>query len=363
MEETVIKVTIGDIAAKAGVSVGTASRVLNKRHGVDSEMRQRVEAAARSLGYVRASRGRRAARESCPILTFVLSNRDFLHPVHARLLQGAEQFCEEHGYLVIFKRVNYGPATPIADLTLPALLRKHEIADCLILAGTNYPNLLEATEAARVPYVFYGNNLVADFPRYGGDQVRSDDAQGATEATRYLLRLGHQRICFIGDISQPWFQERFKAYRCVMAEAGLESIALTVGLSDDPFRNGYASADAMLRRKMGATAVFAGSDDVAFGVLEQFQQHGIRVPDDVALIGFGDLPDAQRRIPPLTTVRIEYIELGRELARMAIAKAKRPETPLAEKVLPTSLVMRGSTWPLALSDREPNVLAVVGSLR
>jgi LacI family transcriptional regulator len=340
--------TLVEVAHKAGVSVGTASRVLNNRRGVDSELKLRVEEAARSLQYSRPVRARRGARETCPILTFVLSNRDFLHPVHARLLQGAEEFCEENGYFLIFKKLSYASSTPAASMALPALLRQHEIADCVILAGTNYPNLLEATAAAGVPYVVYGNNLVADSPRTSVDQVRSDDESGAVAATCYLLRLGHKRVCFIGDISQPWFKERYDAYRKVMMEAGLEPSAMTAKLSDDPFRNGYSGTEALLRRKMDATAIFAGSDDVAFGVWEQLQQCGLKVPDDIALIGFGDLPDAQRRNPPLTTVRIEYVELGRQLASMAIRKAVNPRVALAETVLPTRLILRGTTWPISM---------------
>lgn len=107
-----------------------------------------------------------------------MSNRDFLHPVHARLLQGAEQYCEEHGYFLVSKKLTYSRLAPASELVLSSLLRQHESADCLILAGTNYLNLLEATAAARAPYVSYGNNLVSDSPRTGLDQVRSDDASG-----------------------------------------------------------------------------------------------------------------------------------------------------------------------------------------
>lgn len=351
--------TLTDVAVRAGVSIGTVSRVLNERRGVNAALKARVEAALRDLNYSRPVNARRAARESCPILTFILSNRDFLHPVHARLLQGAEEYCEENGYFLIFKRLSYSPLTPASELLLPSMLRQHGVADCVILAGTNYVNLLEATAAARAPYVFYGNNLISGAPYRGFDEVRSDDATGAAEATSYLLKLGHERIVFIGDTSQPWFKERYDAYVDVMNEAGLEPAGLTVGLSDDPFRNGYSSTEAMLRRSMKVTAIFAGSDDTAFGVWEQLHQAGVRVPDDIALIGFGDLPDALRRNPPLTTVRIEYVELGRQLARMAILKARSPEGPLPETVLPTKLILRGTTWPMsprpdsALHDTVP----------
>ena len=339
------RVTIVDVATKAGVSLGTVSRVLNNRRDVDRELRRRVMEAVRVLGYVRGERGRRPARETCPIITFVLSNREFLHPMHARMLQGAEQYCEELGYYVVFKRLEYGAATPAADLQLPSLLREHGIADCLILAGTNYPNLIKATAAAGVPFVLYRNNLVGDAPHEGADQVRSDDRRGAKEAVRYLVRLGHRRICFIGDISQPWFASRYKAYCAVVSEARLEHLAQTVGLADDSFRNGLASAEAILRRGIRPTAIFAASDHVALGVLEQLRRSSVRVPEDCSVMGFDDLPDAKLTNPPLTTVHNPFFELGRELARMAVEKAKAPCEAQPEVVLPTDLVLRGTTWP------------------
>jgi DNA-binding LacI/PurR family transcriptional regulator len=93
-------------------------------------------------------------------------------------------------------------------------------------------------------------------------------------------------------------------------------------------------------------------------VWEQLLQRGVRVPDDIALIGFGDLPDALRRNPPLTTVRIEYVELGRQLARMAIQKADHPGVPLPETVLPTKLILRGTTWPVSRTQEAADRQAV-----
>lgn len=339
--------TIVDVAAKAGVSLGTASRVMNNRRGVDPELRRKVAEAALALHYVRAPHARRASRENCPIVTFVLSNRDFLHPVHARLLQGAEEYCEEQGFFVVFKRFDYSGDAPVAELKLPVLLREHGIADCLIIAGTNHPNLLDATERAGVPYVLYGNNLVGTAPHGPVDLARSDDAAGARDVMRYLVRLGHRNICYIGDISLPWFEVRYRAYLEVMAEAGLEPLAQTVSLSPDVIRNGFASTEAILRRGVPVTAIFAGGDDVAVGVWEQLRLSGLRVPDDVSLVGFCDLPDARSTVPALTTVRVPYLEVGRQLARMAIEKANAPGVPLPETVIPTELVLRGTTWPSA----------------
>lgn len=337
--------TIVDVAQMAGVSLGTASRVLNNRRGVDPELVRKVNDAARSLSYVRSATARRANRDTAPVITFVLSNRDFLHPVHARLLQGAEEFCEEHGYFVVFKKFDYSADAAPADLKLTATLRQHGIADCLILAGTNYPNFLESTHRMRVPYVLFGNNLVSGTPHEPFDQVRSDDVAGSMEAVRYLVRLGHQRICFIGDISHRWYADRYRAYLQAMKEAGLEPLAQTVALSPDNFGNGFACAETILRRNVPVTAIFAAGDDVAFGAWEQLRKAGLRVPDDVSLVGFGDLPDANLMIPPLTTVRQPCIEIGRQLARMAIEKAKHPNLRLPETIVQTELILRGTTWP------------------
>jgi LacI family transcriptional regulator len=346
--------TIVDVATKANVSLGTASRVLNNRRNVDPELRRRVMEAARSLRYVRAERGRPVLRETCPLISFVLSNREFHHPMHARMLQGAEEFCEDLGYFVVFKRLDYSGSTPISELKLPLLLRQHGIADCLILAGTNYPNLIEATTCAAAPYVLYGNNLMGAAPHAGVDQVRSDDVGGVIEAVRYLVRLGHSRICFIGDTAFPWFRNRYEGYLEAMREADLEPMAQTVGLAEDSFRNGFSSAEVVLRQGLKPTAILAGSDHLALGVWEQLRLNGLRVPDDCSLIGFDDIPDSRSTNPPLTTVHNPFLELGRELARMAIEKAKSPFSPLPEVVLPTHLLMRGTTWPCLEPQQRPH---------
>jgi DNA-binding LacI/PurR family transcriptional regulator len=122
-------------------------------------------------------------------------------------------------------------------------------------------------------------------------------------------------------------------------------MAQTVGLAEDGFRNGFATMEAILRQGIRPTAIFAASDHVALGVLEQLRRSGVRVPEDCSVVGFDDLPEASLMNPPLTTVHNPFSELGRELARMAIEKTKAPFQPLPEVVLPAELVLRGTTWP------------------
>ena len=137
--------TIKDVAALAGVSIGTVSRVLNNYADVDAKLRERVESAIRELSYRPNARARSFVQNSTPILSFILSNRTLINPFHSGILQGVEEYCEQAGYFVMFTQYDYSRQTRPADLQLPGVLRSHGMADCLILAGTNYDNFVIST--------------------------------------------------------------------------------------------------------------------------------------------------------------------------------------------------------------------------
>src|SRR5215471_21592890 len=112
-------VTIRDVANRAGVAVGTVSRVLNNRPDVNPKLRERVQRALKELDYRPNARAQSFARNSSPVVSFILSNRDFLHPFHSRVLQGVEEYCEESGFFVIYTRFRYSPTVPNGELQLP----------------------------------------------------------------------------------------------------------------------------------------------------------------------------------------------------------------------------------------------------
>lgn len=286
-------------------------------------------------------------------LVFILSNRGFLHPVHSRILQGVEAYCEEAGYLVIFTKFDYTPEADAADLRLPRVLRTHGIADSVILAGTNYDNFVEALENIGMPYVLLANNFISQKQRPPFDQVCFDDFTGAVEATRYLIQLGHSRISYVGDINLPWFRTRYEGYLKALREHDLEPYAYTLGLSDNLYANGYACAELMFDKKLSITAVFCGGDEVALGVWDFLAKKGLQVPSDVSLIGFNDDENAQFKVPPMTTVRVEKEEVGRQLAKMAISRLKSPGKCIPEVVLPTTLLKRGTVRPPAAAVPPP----------
>jgi len=338
-------VTLKQVSHRAKVAAGTVSRVINQHPNVDPELRKRVEQAILELNYRPNARAQSFVRNSSPIVSFILSNRSFLHPLHSRILQGVESYCEEAGHFVLFTRFRYEPDTPPAELRLPGVLRSHGIADSVILAGTNYQNFVEALDEMSAKYVLLANNFVGTAPRAAVDQVRFNDDAGAFDATRHLIELGHKDIWYIGDTSLPWYNARHLAYLRAMANAGLEPRSQTVALSDDYFQNGLSSVRMILDGKRPVTAIFAGTDELAFGVWEGLRQRNLDVPRDVSLIGFDNHSGAMK-LPQLTSVSVDAEEVGRQLARLAIAKLKPDCAPMPEVVIPTSLVKRETCLPL-----------------
>jgi LacI family transcriptional regulator len=345
-----VMATIRDVAKNAGVAVGTVSRVLNERPDVDPILRERVERAIKTLGYRVNSWGRGLRRNSPPCVSFILNNRNFLHPVHSRILQGVEEQCDSADCFVLYAKFHYRPEAKASELRLPRVLRSHGIADCVILAGANYENLIEALQEMGTPYVLLANNLIGHKNRSPVDQVRWDDFGGAYTATKYLIQLGHRDIWYIGDVSLPWFRVPHEGYLRAMADSGLEPLSQTTALSDDPIQNGKASMDMLIERKRPLTAIFADCE-VAHGAQEALRMRGLYTPRDVSIVALGEEYPG-RQVAPFTTVRFDMVEVGHELAKMALLKIESPHRKYPEVLVPADLVKRGTCQPYHPSTRS-----------
>jgi DNA-binding LacI/PurR family transcriptional regulator len=352
-------VTIKDVARRAGVAVGTVSRVINGRPDVNAALREKVEQAIRELNFRPNARAQSLGRKASPVITFILSNRSVLHPFHARVLQGVEEYCAESGYFVVFARFDYLGNTPLDSLRLPGVRRSHGLADCVIAAGTNYPNFLESMENLQMKYVVLGNNLMEAGSLPPVNQVRFDDEGGTSEAAQYLIQLGHRHIYFIGDTSFPWVEHRYKAFQNTMDDAGLSPGAVTLGLADDPFMNGLGAVSHLIDEGREFTAILAANDDVAYGVWEGLNGHSLSVPKDVSLIGFDD-QYGPRRFPQLTSVRVPTDVVGWELGKMAVARIKSGGLNLPDVVVPTKLERRGTCRPAAQQSAAQREGILVG---
>jgi DNA-binding LacI/PurR family transcriptional regulator len=347
MEVVPRKTTIREVAQAASVGIGTISRVLNSSTQVSRETRARVLEAIRRLGFRPNAQARRILKRRSEMVCFLLSNRDFLHPFHARILQGVETYASGLKQHVLFAALHYSPRTPPDRIDLPPVLQEHGLIDGLILAGTIYPNLLRRIESIHMPFVAFTNNVVGMGEEQQYDQVGFDDFHGTLHATRYLIGEGHRQIVFAGDISYPWLHRRFEGYRQGMREDKLKPVLIMARDPQSFVDFGQKSARRILCRRPRPTAAVAGNDEIAYGLWRSLRQHAVKVPDDISLVGFDDREEAVLMDPPLSTVRVHKEEIGETCMKMLLERLHHPRMTFSKRILPTEFVIRGTVRRLS----------------
>ncbi len=340
METVAAAMTIRDVAREARVGLGTVSRVLNGGTHVSPATRQRVLATIRRMGFRPHAPARRILRRRAEMVCFLLSNRDFLHTFHARILQGVETYARMLKQQVVFAVVHYHERTPSHRIPLPPLLLERGWVDGLILAGTIYPNFLRRIQAMQIPFVAFGNNVVGLEGRRRFDQVCFEGKKGESDATRFVIEQGHRNIAFVADTIYPWFRQRYLGYLEGMEAGQLEPIGVTSQQPVNFVEYGEWAAGDLLARNPRPTAVLAGNDEIAYGLWRSFRRLGVRVPEEVSLVGFDDREEALLMDPPLTTVRVHREEIGQACMKMLLERLHHPDMPFTEQVLPTELVVR-----------------------
>ena len=334
--------TVKDIAARAKVSVGTVSRVLNRHADVDERLRARVEAAVRKLGYRRHTKARRVAQAKPRVVGLVLCNDPGLGPAQSLLLLGVEEYCAQAGYCLLFARHQFSADS----LSFPGIGGTPGLADSVIVAGSISQNVLAAFAERGLRCVLLANHLTKPLASgLTGGSVQYDDEGGCYEATRYLAQLGHTDIWYIGDASRLWHKNRCNGYARAMSELGLEPHVHTIALSDDEFENGEAAIAYILEQRWPATAILAASDGLALGAREGLRQRRREVPKDVSVIGFEYRIDRSRG-SNFTSVSVDMAQVGRELARLAIAQIESPSAEYRQVVVPAIFVKRSTCRPL-----------------
>ncbi len=336
-----------DIAKRANVSIGTVSRVLNRAEDVDEQLRARVEAAARKLGYELSARTRNMVHSKSRVIGLMLCNDFGFTTEQSLLLLGVEECCSMAEYYLLFARYGYSSAAPAEDLNIPAIVQTPGLADCLIVAGSVHKNLREAFDRHRIKYVLLANHVVQNGTVE--TPLRFDDEGGYYEATRYLAQLGHKNIWYIGDASRQWNRNRQNGYSRAMTDLKLDPHVHSFSLSDDEFENGQATVAHILEGGRPVTAILAASDELAVGAREGLRQHRREVPKDVSLIGFEN-ESARTRGSNLTSVSVDMIEVGRQLARAAIAKIEQRDKDYGAVTVPAVLIKRSTCRPLRPDD-------------
>lgn len=348
-------ITIHDVAADARVSTATVSRALNDPWRVSPATREIVSASIAKLGYKPNLRARLLARGDSGTICFLLCNRPFIHSVHAQILQGAAREADVLGVQMVYASCAYLPSIAPSEIQMPHILAARGLIDGVILAGTNYPNMIRALEELELPFAVFGTNLVSDTDAAAANGVYVDDESGGYQATVHLLSLGHVGIRFIGDVTMPWYRRRYLGYAKAMNEAGLRpSIAVGSALGGE-LEMGYDAINDLYDRKQEFTAVIVGGDVGALGAIKALRNRGISIPGEVSIVGFNDEELAQIAEPPLTTVRVPKEEVGAQCVRMLRERIRTAATSGQPDILPVKLVLRESTGPCASRSLVSNL--------
>jgi len=326
-------VTILDIAARAGVSVSTVSRVLNKTVPVARAKREAVLGAVEVLGYrpnvvaQELARGRSLAVGVLP--------QGIWNPFYSRLLKGVEQGLRGTAFHPMYA----SGEQPVEEAQAFEMLLANRV-EAIILMGGQIADEKLVLLSQRLPIVAIGRNVQGLEHRC----VRVENAEGGYNATRHLIDLGHRRIVHITGLS--WHADamaRRQGYERALAEAGLPLDPSLVVEGDWEEQSGLTAVERLLAAKTRFTAIFCGNDQIAFGAALGLFRAGLHVGRDVSIVGFDDQPSAAFSCPPLTTMRQPAVEMGMTAARAIVEELRgRGFVP---PVFRTELVLRASTGP------------------
>jgi LacI family transcriptional regulator len=325
--------TIRDVAARAGVSVATVSRVFNRKGPIREETVQRVMDVAAELQYVPHAGARSLSTRSTRTIGVVLP--DLHGEFFSEVIRGIDLAARQSGYHLLLSGSHAD-----RDEMRAVIQAVRGLVDGLIVMSPDLePSALVAELPPGLPAVLL--NAKVD----GRPSITIDNAAGARDVVRHLALLGHKHIVFIsGPAHNADAEQRRRGFRGGAKLQGVTASEVAGNFTED---SGFEAAKAILAMKPRPTAVFAANDSMAIGALSGFRDAGVRVPDDMALVGFDDIPIARFLDPPLTTVKVPIAELGRRGLQLLLGEPS-PHSPAR---LETSLVVRRSCG--AERNRKP----------
>ena len=327
-----VRPTMSDVAARAGVSRTLVSFVLSGKPGASDDTRQRVLAVADELGYRPDSAARLLALGRSRTIGVLM---DVRQPFHAELVTDLYPLSEHLGYEVLLSA-----HLPDRDESVPiGALLSHRCGSLVLLGPTSEPAVFAAF-AEQVPVVVVGRDIPKGHP--GLMSVRSADAKGIRQAVDYLVELGHRNIHHVDGGTGPGSAERRTAYRAAMRKHGLANQAKVIPGAHDEHA-GAAAAHTMLAEATLPSAILAGNDRCALGLLDVFTRAGVNVPADLSLIGYDDSRLSAFPTIDLTTVRQDAAGIAEHAVNLAVGMMEGTHYVSRGVVLEPKLIVRGTT--------------------
>ncbi|MFF5010329.1 LacI family DNA-binding transcriptional regulator [Streptomyces phaeochromogenes] len=321
------RATVKEVAARAGVSTATVSRVLAGNYPVAPATRIKVQRAAQDLDYVLNAGARGLRQTTSNTVAFVVA--DVKGPFFSLIADGVEQQATEEGRLCLVCTTHNDPARELAVINL---LRQQRVEAVILVGGTaqtpqyteRMVKLAHSLDAEGSRLVLCGRAPLVGDPDIPHTVVEYDNEGGAFAMTSYLLSLGHERVALLGVERQSTASERVKGYRRALESRGLAFDSDLVVPGVHSRESGYEATRRLLSSGRDFTAVFAVTDMIAAGVLKALREAGVRVPDDVSVVGYDDIPLASDLFPSLTTVHVPHEQLGRSAVKLALNREQHP---------------------------------------
>ena len=320
----------------AGVTHSTVSRALRNSPLVSGETAERIHRIARELGYRTSAAARALVTQRSDTIGVVVTN--ILDPFIAGVVSGIEETADEHDLSVFLANSN---AQPEREVRVAQKFEERRVDGIIVAAsrvGAQYVPLLTHMQ---VPIVLLNNQHPSRFAH----SIMIANVQASVEAMRYLIRLGHRRIAYLGDRSgYQSDEERFTGYRQALGEAGLAMEPSLIVHGDGKPEGAEAPVAELLALPQRPTALFCYNDMSALGAMRQIRSHGLRIPEDISVVGFDDLYISQYINPPLTTVRQPMRQMGRMAMETLLQLFAGVESGNEVRV-PGELIVRESTAP------------------
>ena len=328
------RATLATVAEEAGVSLSTISKVLNGRSDVSSSTRAKVEALLAQHGYLR----RNAGQTRTQLLELVFHELESAWSME--IIRGVEDVAAENGMSVVL--TESGSRHAPGPEWIESVMRRRPVGVVLVFSDLP-PEYRDKLRSRAIPFVIIDP---AGDPAPDVASVGSANWSGGLLATRHLIELGHTRIAAItGPEDMMCSHARLDGFRSAMNAAGLPIPPDWVRYGNFHIEGGSSHGRELLSSPDRPTAIFAGSDLQALGVLDAARSLGLRVPDDFSVVGYDDIPLARWVSPALTTVHQPLKEMAVEASRLVIRMGRNPLDPVTRMDLATSLVVRESSAP------------------